>query len=839
MSQLQPSTKNNFLKYILIVTLILRNIIISVGLLSSCPYKPPITPQECTSFIWEVNTLEKWHGRQKTEIKSSSFVDRERANSPRRNSQKRENFEGELSEVKSLVLSGTGSKKDNAALRKKLNSISYGALSNGKNSSLHYIGMEALKLQLHLRHKIPITTMLLAIRRLCETPSSLIEIERNSNTTDASSIILTNSQFSYRLLQRILSAKGVRYHSNSYILERDICGVLKGLIQSNNISMAHKLLLLQERSNSISSSSIGSNFAHIQVPPVTAVGYSILLRAYAKKGNHQQIESLVKRAYSRNVTPDVIFLNSLIDGYIECEQWSKVKIVFQQMKDSPDVTLKPNTVTYNIVLKSLALQGLTDEALTLSEEMESLGKFDHVSVNTLVKAMITAREFNRAEEILKNAWLSPSLYTAGIDNSIQTSRVRQHYSSAHPHVEAYTELLDGYAKADMLDKAFETLENMKERNVTPNEVTHTCVAQAMGMDYQFKSAREMLAREQEKVRGKSGDMTVMFNAYITGLLSVDSNYDERVEEALSVFNLMVSTDERGETYCKPNAITVAKILDGLSKCTVQKMKEAQRIVLTVLPLFTEKSEIVKVKTALLSFYANILVNETCTVLVDYTEDQVFDFVTKVYNSIGSDADIIAVNAYLNACCRLRRNREAFQEFDKKCIRGKKNNGYLLPDIATYTILISTLLNNYRDSQVASSRVRDLYKEMFKNGINPDLGLIDVILLAMTDGGTLGLSDDDSKFTLTVLNDCKSICKKDEYMRRKRIVKQVFIGRLSEAWKEIDDDYDDDELFKKKGWNKMESGFQMFGGSMESNSKKKDDFLESKGWNDVDSGFRIL
>ncbi|KAL7574829.1 hypothetical protein ACA910_010669 [Epithemia clementina (nom. ined.)] len=53
--------------------------------------------------------------------------------------------------------------------------------------------------------------------------------------------------------------------------------------------------------------------------------------------------------------------------------------------------------------------------------------------------------------------------------------------------------------------------------------------------------------------------------------------------------------------------------------------------------------------------------------------------------------------------------------------------------------------------------------------------------------------------------------------------------------------DDNELFRKKGWNQVDSTFRLLGPKQAfvSNSDDADDFLKSKGWNSVDSGFRIL
>ncbi len=55
---------------------------------------------------------------------------------------------------------------------------------------------------------------------------------------------------------------------------------------------------------------------------------------------------------------------------------------------------------------------------------------------------------------------------------------------------------------------------------------------------------------------------------------------------------------------------------------------------------------------------------------------------------------------------------------------------------------------------------------------------------------------------------------------------------------------EDPLFKKKGWNEIDSGFRLWGGgnvkmAEQSENASVDSFLASKGWNDMNSGFRLL
>ncbi len=130
-----------------------------------------------------------------------------------------------------------------------------------------------------------------------------------------------------------------------------------------------------------------------------------------------------------------------------------------------------------------------------------------------------------------------------------------------------------------------------------------------------------------------------------------------------------------------------------------------------------------------------------------------------------------------------------------------------------------------------------------------------ILTAMTSGGPIGYIDDDVKFTLAVLKDGASLeWGKGQYEKRKKAVRGILVGCSSEFWKNDEfafglvSDVPDDPLFRKKGWNKMDSGFRLWGGGgddgeiqqqAERRGRSTDAFLASKGWNDIDSGFRLI
>ena len=114
----------------------------------------------------------------------------------------------------------------------------------------------------------------------------------------------------------------------------------------------------------------------------------------------------------------------------------------------------------------------------------------------------------------------------------------------------------------------------------------------------------------------------------------------------------------------------------------------------------------------------------------------------------------------------------------------------------------------------------------------------------------GLEAADVRFVAGVLRDAENLdWREGELERRTRAVQMVMTGSIAGAWEEEanlfglldDEEYSEDEMFKRHGWNKVDSGFRLWGAEIVdvASKRRSDEFLESKGWNDVDSGFRII
>jgi hypothetical protein len=85
-------------------------------------------------------------------------------------------------------------------------------------------------------------------------------------------------------------------------------------------------------------------------------------------------------------------------------------------------------------------------------------------------------------------------------------------------------------------------------------------------------------------------------------------------------------------------------------------------------------------------------------------------------------DVVAVNAFIDACCRCEREKVAFETFKHFFV--DKSGGNLTPDVITYSVLIAALLK--KGSPQAMQKSIILYQEMRKKrDIMPDKGLVDM------------------------------------------------------------------------------------------------------------------
>jgi pentatricopeptide repeat protein len=349
------------------------------------------------------------------------------------------------------------------------------------------------------------------------------------------------------------------------------------------------------------------------------------------------------------------------------------------------------------MLKGFVKSENMERALTLSKEMNKIGIWDAVTTNTLVGVAVATKKFEMAESILEK-------YTV--------SKQHVHGGSWHPNVEAYTELIGGYAKDGQFSKAIETFKGMKERGVNPNEYTYTCIIGALAKAKKIKQATKLLLYMTEVDRMKPSIVT--YNALFTGMLECEngqkkvgmtsdqySAYNEAVSQAMEMYQEML------QLGIYPDEITISTLVEAHGICQPPRIKQAKVLIEDAHTHGMVSKNNARVATSLICACANS--SDLEGALVAYRAIQY--------------PDVVAFNALLKACCLDRKLKMAIEILNENLKNKQDGTRFISPDVATYTILISSLLAVATVD--ASKAAYKFYKEM-KNvwKIYPDTGLID-------------------------------------------------------------------------------------------------------------------
>jgi len=673
--------------------------------------------------------------------------------------------------------------------------------------------VEAVQLQLSSTQilaspysSVPKRTLIAALDAL----TSIKDLKRGPVSCGSASLA---TKLSFRILQRLVTGVGVRrlVDERHTVSEREINKVLNFFSNQGRMDMAHRIVALQERSQ--------------HAPALSAVAYSILLKGYGKQSDLTQVEEVLDHARKNGVEPDVILLNTLIDAYNNCNDLASAKKVFNEMRNQssvingseifPGFSLpRPNRRTYNIMLKGLANDGKYHEAVELSDEMGNSEMWDPVTTNTLVCAAVIAKDFDAAERILAK-------------HTIESSEIQSDRHS-HPNVEAYTQLLDAYAKSGNMNKALAVIQTMAQRDVHPNTVTYTCLIAGLGRTQRLDEAKRMLAFMTKKGLPPS---TVTYNALISALIegakSEEISMDIPLDQSLTVLRDMMNSGVR------PNSVTAAVLVEAMGCCEPGRIESA----ILLVEMLKKKKILpvgdVQVATALI---------RACGLAGDLqTAVQVF---RKLKNP-----DLVAINAFMDTCHRCDRPQLVVDTFNYYFLR-KPKTYKVSPDLITYSVLINSSLKN-GDAR-GLREAQSLYYTMKKKwAICPDTGMVDTLLKAVIHVSKSNtLIKRDIFFVAGVLRDAERLSwQEGQLERRKRAIRSVLGDRLRKTV--LDDQRfenlfssDDDELFRRKGWNKVDSGFRLWGQGSRGGEAKTEasgdfGFLESHGWNDVNSGFRFL
>lgn len=210
------------------------------------------------------------------------------------------------------------------------------------------------------------------------------------------------------------------------------------------------------------------SMAKIGVKP-NAVIYTSMIRGHAQaKKPHKALE-MYQRMRTEGIEATAVTFNSVLD--ILVRQLADPAQLQEIVDDMHRSSVKPDVVTYSILIKASCNAGQVENALALFRRLRGQGlAFDEVAFNTLLLACSKAEQLVEAEEILgemRAIGMAPTHVTISI-------------------------LVKMYGKAKMLDKAIELSQMVeKEYGMKPNLHVYTCMIQACVRNKQIRKSWEV------------------------------------------------------------------------------------------------------------------------------------------------------------------------------------------------------------------------------------------------------------------------------------------------------------------------------------------------------------
>ncbi|KAH7654322.1 TPR-like protein [Dioscorea alata] len=189
---------------------------------------------------------------------------------------------------------------------------------------------------------------------------------------------------------------------------------------------------------------------------------------------YKEVSNIYDQMQRAGLRPDVVSYALLIKAYGNARREDEALAVFEEMLDAG---VRPTRQAYNILLDAFARCGMVEEAKTVFKSMRrDRCNPDLCSYATMLSAYVNASNMEDAEKFFKRLK----------DDGLQ------------PNVVTYGTLMKGYAKENDLEKVMQVYERMRMEGIEANQTIFTTIMDAHGKNSDFGSAviwfKEMCSR---------------------------------------------------------------------------------------------------------------------------------------------------------------------------------------------------------------------------------------------------------------------------------------------------------------------------------------------------------
>ncbi|XP_062195706.1 pentatricopeptide repeat-containing protein At3g59040-like [Phragmites australis] len=195
--------------------------------------------------------------------------------------------------------------------------------------------------------------------------------------------------------------------------------------------------------------------------PLSTVTFNSLM---SFETDYKEVSSIYDQMQRAGLKPDVVSYSLLIKAYGKSRREEEALAVFEEMLDAG---VRPTRKSYNILLDAFAISGLVEEANTVFKAMRRHRvEPDLCSYTTLILAYVNASNMDGAEKFFR--------------------RIKE--DGLKPNVVVYGTLMKGYSKLNNVEKVMRVYERMRIQGVEPNQTIYTTIMDVHGRNSDFGNA---------------------------------------------------------------------------------------------------------------------------------------------------------------------------------------------------------------------------------------------------------------------------------------------------------------------------------------------------------------
>merc|ERR1719197_2268796 len=239
---------------------------------------------------------------------------------------------------------------------------------------------------------------------------------------------------------------------------------------------------------------------------VDVVSYNTLLKAYLKQGQIAKARKLLTEMAESNIEANQVTYNEMLNALVTVKDRQEMWALVREMNS---MSMRPNSVTCSIILKSLTAHSATDDVRQAMALIDNLHEdMDEVLFASVVEACVRVGQLD-----------------------LLSSKLQQYASVgglAGLTAPTYGSMIKAYGRARDIERVRELWGEMRRRNVKPTSITLGCMVDALVTNAQPDEALALVQEISTEAATRDILNTVVYSTLLKGF--AQSRQPEKVQK---------------------------------------------------------------------------------------------------------------------------------------------------------------------------------------------------------------------------------------------------------------------------------------------------------------------